>query len=926
MKKTLILLFCLVLIFNKNFAQVSCVNADFSLGNFNYWTGSTGDNDLGNYVNITPGIVQGTTNSGPLDVGQQTIINAAGTDPNTGGALSVLPPGGTSCCRLGNANVGDQAERLEYSMMVNSSNSIFMYQYAVVLENPGHIYSHQPKFSIYVLNSAGNLIDTVCGKYEVVSSGEIPGFNTYGLSPHIVKWKDWTTVSIDLSPYIGQNISIQFTTYDCTEGGHYGYAYLACKCGSLILSQQCLGNSSVVSAPSGFVSYAWSTGQSTSTVTIPNPVSGDTITCVCTSVTGCTVTLFTVIDARPAVFNISTPPAICSGETATITVTDTTGINTYEWSTSETTPSITVSPTSTTVYTVTATAAGGCSSTNSAIVTVNQSVAVVGPDVTICSGESTTLDASASTGTGPLTYNWSNGLGSGPSHIITPSATNTYYVTVTSSGCTDSASVTVNVTNIPSVAVLPLNPTICEGSIELSATGATNYTWSPATGLSSTTGATVTASPSATTTYTVIGDTQGCTGSATVNVTVITISATANSSDAHCGHSDGSATATTSGTCPQSWSYLWNSTPAQNTITATNLPAGNYIITVSCASCIATATATVSNLPSPSVSITSITNTICGYANGGATASVSGGTPGYSYSWSNGQTGQNLTNVVAGTYNITITDANGCNAFNTVTITGAPGPSAIISSISEICDRANGSTEVTISGGSAPYTYLWSNDSTNSITTGLTAGNYYVTVTDNNGCTTSASVNVQEIPGPNADFSANPNVLSILDGPVSFIDNSSGTVVTWLWNFGDGSQNGSGEELNHDYHNTGTYLVTLIVTDTNECTDTTTETIIVKDIFTFYVPNAFTPDDDGINDYFFPQGENWDPNDFEMYIFDRWGNLIYRTNTVGDKWNGTVNNNGTQDDMLIDVYVYLIRVKELEGPKHEYIGRVTLVR
>ena len=63
-----------------------------------------------------------------------------------------------------------------------------------------------------------------------------------------------------------------------------------------------------------------------------------------------------------------------------------------------------------------------------------------------------------------------------------------------------------------------------------------------------------------------------------------------------------------------------------------------------------------------------------------------------------------------------------------------------------------------------------------------------------------------------------------------------------------------------------------------------------------------------------------------MYIFDRWGNLIYQTKNVEDRWNGTVNNKGKRDDMLVDVYVYLIRVKELEGPKHEYIGKVTLVR
>jgi len=101
MKKIVILLvFCLTLFIGKDFAQ--CVNADFSQGNFNGWTGSTGDNDYNSYYNIIPGIVLGIPNSPPSDSGRQTIMNMPGTDHNTGGLLSVLPPEGTSSARLGN--------------------------------------------------------------------------------------------------------------------------------------------------------------------------------------------------------------------------------------------------------------------------------------------------------------------------------------------------------------------------------------------------------------------------------------------------------------------------------------------------------------------------------------------------------------------------------------------------------------------------------------------------------------------------------------------------------------------------------------------------------------------------------------------------------------------------------------------------------
>jgi len=101
MKKIVILLvFCMPLFTSKDFAQ--CANADFSQGNFNGWTGSTGDNYFNSYINIVPGIVGWVPNSPPSNPGRQTLMNAPGTDHNTGGALSVLPPNGTSSVRLGN--------------------------------------------------------------------------------------------------------------------------------------------------------------------------------------------------------------------------------------------------------------------------------------------------------------------------------------------------------------------------------------------------------------------------------------------------------------------------------------------------------------------------------------------------------------------------------------------------------------------------------------------------------------------------------------------------------------------------------------------------------------------------------------------------------------------------------------------------------
>jgi len=168
------------------YSQNGCPNADFSFQDFTNWQGFTGTYSA---CCPTPGIVPG----------RHTIINTPGTDANACNNLQVLPPGLSVGARLGNESVGAQAERLRYSLVVDASNSLFFYRYAVVLENPSnHSPSEQPKFDIKVLNASNQVIDTICGMYSVVSAGSIPGFQSCGST----RWKDWTVVGIDLSPYM----------------------------------------------------------------------------------------------------------------------------------------------------------------------------------------------------------------------------------------------------------------------------------------------------------------------------------------------------------------------------------------------------------------------------------------------------------------------------------------------------------------------------------------------------------------------------------------------------------------------------------------------------------------------------------------------------------------------------------------------------
>ena len=239
-------------------SQSSCTNSDFELGNFTGWTG-----ELGSCCPIatTPSVIVS---------GRHTIMTGTARDPNTCNTVPVVAPGGTYSARLGNAINGRQAEKLTYTIpVVDASNALFIYKYAVVLQDPSHTAVDQPRFELKILNASGQVIDPVCGYYLVVADDNIPGFQTCGGTVY----KNWTTVGIDLTPYIGQQISMVFATGDCDLGGHYGYAYIDAYCTALRINTNfCVGSSSVtLSAPVGF-SYLWSNGATTPSITINNPI------------------------------------------------------------------------------------------------------------------------------------------------------------------------------------------------------------------------------------------------------------------------------------------------------------------------------------------------------------------------------------------------------------------------------------------------------------------------------------------------------------------------------------------------------------------------------------------------------------------------------------------------------------------------------
>jgi gliding motility-associated-like protein len=271
------------------FAQPSaCFNADFEDNSFTNWIG---------YYGTCCGI--NTPNQG--FTAQHQIMVGPGTDPMVAacGNLSITPPGENFSAMVGDfTGTGAQASRLQYNFTITPQSNMIIVKYAVVLEDPGHSVSQQPRFEAQLYDAAGNPLP--CTFYQVAAANGVPGFQNCGT----YRWKDWTTFGVDVTQYMGQTITLDVATGDCSLGGHWGYAYVSASCSSLTLSafycQNGANNTATLTAPDGFSNYVWSNaanGQQLATGQVANVnIQGvDTVNCQITSANGCIATLTTAV-------------------------------------------------------------------------------------------------------------------------------------------------------------------------------------------------------------------------------------------------------------------------------------------------------------------------------------------------------------------------------------------------------------------------------------------------------------------------------------------------------------------------------------------------------------------------------------------------------------------------------------------------------
>jgi gliding motility-associated-like protein len=302
-----------------------------------------------------------------------------------------------------------------------------------------------------------------------------------------------------------------------------------------------------------------------------------------------------------------------------------------------------------------------------------------------------------------------------------------------------------------------------------------------------------------------------------------TLAVNATSTVSHCSACDGTATATP--TPAGSYTYSWNPS-GQTTQTATNLCPGVYTVTVTGACVSATTTVTVNNAPSPVTSTQSAANVTCfGGNNGTGTVTPAGGLSPYTYSWSpTGGNNATATGLSAGSYTVTITDANGCQTTATIVITQPPQLTSTGASTNITCNGGtNGTGSITAAGGTPSYTYSWSpSGGTNATATGLGAGNYTVTATDANGCITTQAVTITQ-PSPVSVTAISDSICS--GSPTQISANGSGGVspYSYVWSNGPTTQTNT-------VNITTTTTFTVVVTDANGCPATTTATVTVNPV------------------------------------------------------------------------------------------------
>jgi gliding motility-associated-like protein len=584
----------------------------------------------------------------------------------------------------------------------------------------------------------------------------------------------------------------------------------------------------------------------------------------------CTFTqTFSINQPAPITYTFAHTDEFCinADGTATVNISGGNGPYTYSWTTATAQTSSVATGLAAGSYSVFITDANNCKTT--AAVTIgnlsNMVASITAKNDVSCNGTCNgTATAAISGGSGPYTYNWI-GIPSGTLNTITGLCPGQYTVKVTDAGgCYTQTNVVITEPPPISYTISGIN-LLCYGqstSLTGSVSGGTpgyTYNWQPG----NLTGSVVTVTPGTTTGYSlVVTDSKGCVGAPKI-----------------------------------------------------------YSVTV--------------NAP---ISISSGANsfTVCPNVTTSVVVNPVGGNGIYTYNWMPGNITTNSISVNLQTTTIyTVTIKDGCNS--------TPATTTVSINVFQV---QNPSFTVSATKGCEPFCTQFSNTSTGTTTALWNFGDFSppvqspvvthcytkpgtysisLMITNSLGCKfTLVQPNVITVYGkPVADFVQNPSQIDLNTNDAVF-ENASVNATSFSWSL-DGIPMSSQSEFNYTFSQVGCYNVQLVASNigtTGACRDTITKEICVTEGFNFWIPNAFSPDADTKNDYFYPKGTGWVEKDFTFEIYNRWGVLIFKTNDTAGQWDGTFGGSRATDE----IYVWHIFVRDIYDDEHDYRGHVLIMR
>ena len=962
-------------------AQLSsaCPNLDFSQGTFSGWVCKISTSQSRPSTAYKDLIWTGST---PVS-GRHTIMtDIYGYDQHTcngnpNANLALVPDGFNQSARVGNDFTMYEADCIVYQMAVDTNNALMLLHFGVVFQDPSHPVEAQPCFELRIQDASGNLLNVGCNRYFVICDAGIPGFIDCGSD---IRWRDWTTVGVSLFDLIGQTIYIVLATADCGQGGHYGYGYAVGECRPMEIQVQYCEGATVarLEAPEGFVNYIWrgpngGTVGNNQKLSIQNPPDGATYTVTMQSAIGCTSTLSCVIEKTmiapdftcDSLTNICYPTTVHLAQFAYASGSD---VAYWDWNISkysENQGTEYVSGDSALSYTfqdtghykilLTVYTENGCADTASVIVYSDPAPVVVidAPDL-ICKYSETEIFAS-----GAEVYEWQNvkRRNTDTSAIIDRGG---FYILkgTDARGCIDYDTVEVNDLEFQIQYTTKDNPCFDYDSGSIKITKIIGDYVVPVFHYWKDLGDTNSA-PTDNRTQLVAGsyivysiDDQNCHRYDTIEIkepedVKIVLDTLVGERCRIPGfieiHAEG-------GTPP--YAYSWNSNlfpsakypnPPVTDSNIYELTPGDYTLTVvdknNCPQKVKTYTIPI--VENPIISVTNLIHETCSDENGSIRVFTNNPLPPLQYTWyynnnviDTATATEEKTNLKAGDYKIVVLAGNNPNCMDTVEtkIYDHPIPEIFLDTISpEYCHRSDGFIKISVKAhidstvNNVDYndslTYTWTPSVGNgTYIDSLPTGTYKIVVNDK-VCENSANYTVEFVEGPVADFVANSyNVATNLMFTLS--DNTKGKPIIWLWNLGNENHE-SGNVIRTSYSEVGDFFVTLYVEDANRCFDSITKKIHVYEELKVFIPNAFTPNGDNINDEFKPEMLEYLEEGYLLEIFDRWGEKVFYTNDPDKGWDGLINGKPVT---TTTVFSYRLIARDFTGQEHEFVGHVTLLK